>query len=508
MKTILGYDLGGSSLRAGLIDVQGQLLDSAKVDLAVTFPNPDRAEADPGDWWRKLVQVTHAVLGRPPGSQARIEALVIGAMTRTQVLVDASGQPLRPAITWADGRATREASEIQSLLNAVETAETLAGPVNAFHPLARVVWLRRNEPDIYKKTRYVLEPKDFLNLRLTGLAAADRISQARNLSVSGQPAHLLMTRIGLEPNLFPPLADPADLLGEIRAGLEEPFDQLAGIPVFVGGMDAWCASVGMGCHFEGCGLNVSGTSEVFGVIGSAFQAADGLTTVPWGDGYYHIGGPSQVGGDCLVWFAQTFGKEQLRSETPDLLRQLAEGRRHPEPIIFLPYLRGERTPLWDPQARGLFFGIHRDHRRLDFLWALVEGVAMANRQILERAAQNTPLRTREVRIGGGASGSDLWCQVKADVLNLPMIRTTVAEAGLLGAGIVGWHGLGAYPTLSQAEAAMIRIERTFEPDCGPWGKRSHLYDLLYERFLEIQAQALPLYHSLAEAEQNGLLFDP
>jgi xylulokinase len=286
--------------------------------------------------------------------------------------------------------------------------------------------------------------------------------------------------------------------------LDAPFDCLAGIPVFVGGMDAWCASVGMGCTFDGCAINISGTSEVFGLVVSEFLESEGLITVPWGEGLYHIGGPSQVGADCLRWFLETFCAGSQGIDPYDLLTDLKCCRRRSRPIIFLPYLRGERTPLWDPEARGLFLGINRNHARTDFLWAVLEGVALANRQILDLATGGYPARADQVRIGGGAARSDLWCQVKADVLQLPVIRTAAAETGLLGSALLGWCGLGTYSSLAEGQSKMIRIERTFEPQSGPGGQRARAYDLIYERFLEIQAVALPLFRSLAKAERDGL----
>jgi len=507
MKTVLAYDLGGSSLRAALIDTRGQMVASASAPLQLITARPDWSEADPNAWWQTFAQVTHEILDRQQAAGVAIKCLVISGMTRTQIFVDAQGQPLRRAVTWADSRATKEARRLRDALSRIKEGEAPAAPLNAYHPFARILWVRHNEPEVYRRTRYVLNPKDFLNFRLTAKAAGDRISQISILGKkTGQPANRLLCEAGLDPGLLPPLNEPGDYLGDVQPKLEAPFHRLAGTPVFVGGMDTWCASVGMGCHFDGCGFNVSGTSEVFGVVTCETYEVDGLITAPWGEGLYHIGGPSQAGADCLNWFDEAFSIELQDHDISALLSELSTAERNPRPIVFLPYLRGERTPLWEPRAKGLFFGISRDHTRIDFLWAVIEGVALTNRQILELATASQPDRVREVRIGGGAARSEVWCQVKADVLNHSVVRTAVPEAGLLGAGIVGCCGLGEYSSLAQAESAMVRIEKTFEPGAGLRRWRREAYDRLYERFLEIQAAAIPLARSLADAEHQGLTF--
>jgi len=507
MKTVLAYDLGGSALRAALIDTQGQMVTSTSAPLHFICERPDWSEAEPNEWWESFALVTRKILNQTAAAGVEIKCLVISGMTRTQIFVDAGGQPLRRAMTWADGRATKEARELQNALAGRIEGEAPSAPLNAYHPFARILWVRRKEPLTYRQTQYVLDPKDFLNLRLTAKAAADRISQNSVLGKkTGQLPAGLLSDVGLDPERLPPLAEPGDYLGDVQPQLEAPFDRLAGTPVFVGGMDTWCASVGMGCHFEGCGLNVSGTSEVFGIVSADSYEVDGLVTAPWGEGLYLIGGPSQAGADCLNWFAEAFPRKLKNLDVSALLAELTKGGRKSQPIVFLPYLRGERTPLWEPKARGLFLGINRDHTWIDFLWAVVEGVALANRQILQLATKSHPDRVREVRIGGGAARSEVWCQVKADVLNRPIVRTGISEAGLLGAGILGYCGLGEYSSLALAESAMIRIDKIFEPGAGPWDWRRDVYDRLYDRFVEIQAVAIPLARSLADAEQEGLGF--
>lgn len=507
MKTVLAYDLGGSALRAALVDTQGRILTSTSLPLHFISECPDRFEAEPNEWWKTFAGVTRKILDQTAADGVEIKCLVISGMTRTQVFVDAGGRPLRRAMTWADGRATEEARQLQNALAGRIEGDGPAAPLNAYHPFARLLWVRRNEPEIYRQTRYVLDPKDFLNFRLTAKAAADRISQISVLDKkTGQPAAGLLGDVGLDPGQLPPLAEPGDYLGDVQSQLDAPFDRLAGTPVFVGGMDTWCAAVGMGCHFDGCGLNVSGTSEVFGIVSAESYEVDGLVTAPWGETLYHIGGPSQAGADCLNWFGEAFPRKLKHSDASELLTKLDSAGRKSQPIVFLPYLRGERTPLWEPKARGLFLGINRDHTWIDFLWAVVEGVALANRQILQLATKSQPDRVREVRIGGGAARSEVWCQVKADVLNRPVVRTAVPETGLLGAGIVGCCGFGEYSSLAQAESAMVRVEKIFDPGAGTWAWQRDVYDRLYERFVEIQAAAIPLSRSLADAQQQGLEF--
>ena len=251
---------------------------------------------------------------------------------------------------------------------------------------------------------------------------------------------------------------------------------------------SWLAALGLGANHSGRAFNISGTSEVLGLVTTKKVQAPGLVDLPWGVGLFQIGGPSQAGADCLTWFAELLGQ----SEASALLDDLDSFGRHQERVLFLPYLRGERVPLWNTGARGLFLGLNRNHGRADLIWAVLEGVAMANRQVLSLAERACGDPADEVRIGGGAARSETWCQVKADVLGRPVIRVENPEPGLLGAAMVAWVGLNGFKTYDEAESAMVRVERRFSFDAV----RAQAYDRLFELWLQAQTAVLPITQAL------------
>ncbi len=500
MNLILAYDLGGTALKGGLLDESGKFLRLASAPCPL--PATDRrglSELDPEDWWQALKDLTAELLEPGLGGD-RIAGLALVGLTRTQVFLDAQGRAVRPAITWIDGRAEDQAGRIKQVQDQVSDGTRTFGPVNAFHTLARVLWVKENEPEIFKSVNKVLEPKDYLNHRLTGQSAGDIVSLARLLSVSDQAlAETLFEELGLEPKIFPRLEDPRKLLGPVRPGLEPPLDRLAGVPVFVGGMDAWGGALGTGAVRPGRALNISGTSEVFGAVTSSFREAPGLVSLPWGRGLFLVGGPSQSGADCLAWFAEAFHGGEGTKAVHRLLDRFPERDRQAEPVLFCPYLQGERTPLWSPEARALFLGLNRRHKEADLLWALVEGVAYNNRQVMELALGNSAEEVAEVRISGGAARSDPWCQVKADVLNRPVVRTGTREAGLLGAAMIALAGLDRSLSLERLQEDLVRVERVFQPRAD----RAKAHDLYYPFWLEAQQALLPLSERLSRVSARS-----
>ena len=264
-------------------------------------------------------------------------------------------------------------------------------------------------------------------------------------------------------------------------------------------MDAWGGALGAGAVRPGLAQNISGTSEVFGVVTPAYRQAPGLVSLPWGDGLFQMGGPSQSGADSLAWFAQAFHQGEPEAAAHNLLTRFPETNRQAEPVLFFPYLQGERTPLWSPEARGLFLGLNRRHTEADLVWAVVEGVAYNNRQVMDLALGNGAEEVSEIRISGGASRSDAWCQVKADVLARPVVRTKVQEAGLLGAAMIALAGLDRSRPLARLQEELVRVDRVFQPRPDRVAAHHRYYPL----WLEAQKTLLPLSEKLTRASARA-----
>jgi len=480
---ILAADLGGSSFRAALVDARGAIQAMASRQRSTALDAAGRSEEPAGPWFDAFAALAGELAHDP--AFAAIAAVAITGMTRTQVVVDAAGAARGPAILFRDARSGAEADELQGLIDAAPARATY-GPMNGFHPLARWLWLARHAPARLAEAAAILQPKDYLALRLTGIAAGDPISSAGFHARDGSgTAAALMAAAGLDARLLPRFVAPGQLVGRVGAAVPPPLARLAGLPVVMASMDTWCAALATGAVAEGAAYIVSGTTDVYGQIGRQAGEAPGLVRLPWGEGLVHVGGPGQAGADCLAWLGETMPEVWPGG---DLDAALGRAARDAEPVLFLPSLEGERVPLWDPDMRGAFLGLNRRHRGVDFLWAVLEGVAYANRQVAELAATASGGRPDAVRLSGGAAASDAWCRIRADVLGLPVLRFAGTEAGLVGAAMLGLVHLGVFADLAAAQAAIARPDRRFVPD----PERHARHDQGYRRFLALQAAAREL----------------
>jgi xylulokinase len=498
MSVVFVADLGGTHFRAALIDRHGAVVAQSSRASAPSEVDADgRSEVAPDNWWQTLLALAADLAESAPEAFAATQAIALSAVTRTQVLIDAHGHVLRDALTWRDTRAASIAEELAAQLppHHPETAQ-----VNAFHPLARLAWLKRHEPDRFSHAATVLEPKDYLNFCLTGVRLSDRISSARlnAAATRTESAPDLLEASGIPHALLPPLATSCDEVGTIRADAPAPFGQLAGIPVMCGSNDTWSAVVGLGALQPNVAYNLSGTTEVFGVISTDAHSAAGLVSVDWG-GVHQLGGPSQNGADTLAWLLSILGLTHHDGPFPaDALTALLAAPRHPQPLLFLPYLQGERVPWWDAALRGAFIGLQRAHTPTDMAWAVLEGVAFHNRLVLNRAEAALGRHVDEIRFGGKAASNLLWRQIKADICERPVVVGTAAEAGLTGAAAVAWTGIGAFASLRDAQRHLARSAARCEPDAT----RVAFYRPLFELYQQAHSALAPISRELAALPVN------
>jgi xylulokinase len=487
MRAVLAVDLGSSNLRAALVDERGRLSHLQSIPAPPSDADSSgRSEIRADAWWDGFNTCVTA-LATSAGTQFdQVAAVAISGVTRTQILLGAEQRPLRPAITWADTRAIPLLPEFLAL-TPQDDPETKH--LNAFHPAARLAAIARSEPAILERTTCVLEPKDYINLRLTGRAITDHVSSARL-----RAAVALLPPLGVSPRIVPDAVPPTDMIGPITTGHAGPLARLAGRPVMAMGTDTWAAVIGLGALRNGFAYNLSGTTEVFGVLSRTAAQADGLLSVDFGSGLTQLGGPSQNGGDTLVWLTNLLGLPER--DIGAALDHLFAAPRHPQDLLFLPYLQGERVPHWDPSLRGAFIGLHRRHGPGDLARAALEGIAFVNRIVLERAESAIGHAVNEIRFGGGGSANAAWCQIKADICARPVTVVDTDEPGLTGAGLVAWAALDHATDLTAAQSA-LPLRRT----CQPRPDSLAAYDRLYALFRAAEAAIAPLSHALVSSQR-------
>lgn len=472
MSLVLACDLGSTNLRVALVGSDGQ------VRHAVTFAaGGDADEVDPRLWRGGFIAAVDRLAAVAGAEFDAVEALALSSLTRTQVFLGADGEPLRPAITWRDTRAQREVDRVRALF---PMAHPEVSQLTAFHPLARLAWLAQEEPEVARRVRAVVEPKDYLNFWLTGECTVDPVGSARLLAARDG-----LEGLGYDESVIPRVAEPGTVIGRVRGELA----RLSGRPVVAMGNDTWASVIGLGAMRDGYAYNLSGTTEVLGVLSNTAAAAEGLLTVDWRGGLTQLGGPSQNGADTLVWLMALLGQQ---GESGAALEAVLTRPRDSQPLLFLPYLLGERTPHWDPALRGAFIGLNRRHGPADCAQAALEGVAFLNRQVLERAETATGRQVREIRFGGGGAANAAWCQIKADICGRTIAVVETPEPGILGAAIVALTALGRFKSLEAGQEALVRVRRRFDPR----REAAEFYSRLYGLFREAESALAPLSRKL------------
>lgn len=495
MSIVLACDLGGTSFRAALVDARGGILVQKAIAGPASIDAAGASEIDAGAWWRIMIEACAGLAAEAPELFAAVEAVAICGVTRTQVFIGRDGRQLRPAMTWKDTRSEAAAARLRERL---DPAHPEAAAINAFHPLARLAWLREQEEANFHSLACVLEPKDYLNFRLTGRQAGDPVSLARLLAAAAPAASGdLLSAIGLSPSILPPLLEPWQQVGPVLTGLPAPLDRLVGRPVFCASNDTWAGVVGLGAMRDGFAYNISGTTEVLGVMGHEPVRADGLMTVDW-RGLFQLGGPSQNGADTVSWLLSLLGRGEEGGIGREIDALLA-GPRQPQPVLFLPYLQGERVPYWNPALRGAFIGLNRRHGATDLAFAVLEGVAFLNRIVLSRAEAALAGPVAEIRFGGGAAANPVWSQIKADICGRPVVVGASKEPGLLGAAIIAFTGLGRFASLAQAQAALVAVASRFEPDLS----RKAGYDALFALYRRSEQALAPISQDLSAWPADG-----
>ncbi|QDL93837.1 carbohydrate kinase (plasmid) [Paroceanicella profunda] len=485
---VLCLDLGGSSLKAGLFDPDGRQAALAAVPVSFEEDRAGRSEQDPGQWWRALALAVEDLAARPdwPGPPA---CIAICGFTRTQVFLGRDGRAVRPAISFRDSRALGPAQA--ALARPDVRAHADAGDLNPFHPLARLLWLAHHEREAWEQVRLVVEPKDYLNLRLTGQAASDPISLHWLARAMAGGAASLAAACGLTPGRLPPVVPAGGIVGRVQPGLPGALGGLAGVPVAQASTDTWTAVAGLGGLRAGRAYCISGTSEVVGLMAATPGRAEGLITMEWGEGLWQIGGPGQNGAALLPWITD------LLSPGPapfaERLERLLAARPCGKPLLFAPWLNGERTPYWDRDLRGAFLGLTPEHGAGDMVRAVMEGVALANRDVLSRAEAAAGQEAGDFRIAGGGARSALWNRIRADMLGRRVVASADAELGLLGCLAVARVALGQAPDFAAAADALPRATESFAPDPA----RRARADALFRTYREARDALARASHALA-----------
>lgn len=500
---ILAHDLGTSGNKATLYDAEGTMLASSFSGYPTEFPAPGWAEQDPEQWWTAVKTSTRRLLQQVPGAGERVDGISFSGHMMSCCPVDEEGAPLRRAIIWSDQRAYREKDALARVFGDEDAYRRTGTVWVANYLAAKALWLRENEPEVFRAARRYLMPKDFVAHRLTGRMVTD-YSDASGTNLFDIRAKRwcedIAGEIGLEFSTLPPALPSTSTVAGLDSRAAEELGLRRGVPVIIGGGDGPCATAGAGASGPGICYNSYGTSS-WNAVATGQPLYDAKRRIfilcHLDPDRYMAAGTMQFAGGSFEWLNGWLGATEgtlaqgLGLSSYDLLSLEAE-RAEPASggVLFLPYLLGERSPYWDPEVTGAFIGLTRSTGRGEIIRAVLEGTVYHLKLILDVLIENGAVFD-EVRLIGGGGRSGLLRKLMADIWGVPVVPMRyLEEASSLGAALAGLVGIGARPSMEEA-VSLVRKGEQVAPDPAAHQR--------YQRYYPLFGEA---YHALREVNKK------
>lgn len=487
----MGIDIGTSSTKVIIIDEHGEIVAEASSKYPILTPDSGWAEQDTESWWSAVKEVVRKTLLASEINPKEISAIGLSGQMHGTVLLNKELNPLRPAIIWADKRSQSQCAEIYERVGKEKVLEIACNPVMPGFMAPSLLWVKQNEPSIFRRVHVVLLPKDYVRLRLTGLLATDVSDASATLLFDIKKREWsdeIISNLGFQTEFFPEIYESTDVTGEICKEAYEETSLPKGTTVVAGGGDSPIGAVGCGVVKPGIiSSNIGSAGQVFSALDEMkvdpkFRIHTFCHAVP---DKWCIQGAILSAGLSLSWFAGILGSEQsLGNDYINPYELLSREAESAEPgcngLLFLPYLIGERSPHMDPSARGLFFGLTLSHKRAHMIRAVMEGVVYALRDSLEVFKELGVKVDRVIARGGGAK-SALWRQIQADVFNSQVMTVKVGKEAAFGAALLGGVGAGFYRDLEEAVKQTVGIRSVEYPNADRAKIYEHYYRNVYRQ---------------------------
>ena len=509
MGYLLGIDIGTSSTKTVLFDTKGEVITSALDFYPMYQPKNGWAEQDPDDWWNATVTSVKEVMSKSKISPKEIHGIGLSGQMHGLVMLGEDNKPLRRSIIWCDQRTALECEQITSLVGEEKLIEITANPALTGFTASKIMWVKNNEPDIYRKCKKILLPKDYIRFKLTGEFATE-VSDASGMQLLDIPkrqwSDYVLGKLDIDKSLLAKVYESPEVTGTVTSEVAALCDLCEGIPVVGGAGDQAASAIGNGIVKKGV------VSATIGTSGVVFAHLDNISIDAKGRVHtfchavpntWHIMGVTQSAGLSYKWFrdnfmtAEKFTADQLDANPNAIIDKIAAtSPPGANGIIYLPYLMGERTPHLDPNARGVFFGLSGMHKKNDLLRAVMEGVVFSLFDCLNiiREMGNSP---NCVFAGGGGANSPLWRQMMADTFGIDIAVNTSTESGALGVAILAGVGAGVFKDVVSACDSIIRMQDSQ----SPINNNRRLYSEMYNIFTSLYSSLKKDFVNLAKITQ-------
>jgi len=486
---LLSHNLGTTGNLAVLYDSSGIIIKSYFTPYPTKYMHGNRVEQDAGDWWKAVCLSTRGILRGI--NEKSVTSVSFSGQMMGCLCIDKDGQPLADSIIWADMRSENEAASIHSDIDERRFYEITGHRISPSYTLAKLLWVRNNSPEIYKRTNKVIQAKDYIVYKLTGNILTD-YSDASGTNMfdlgSFDWSDTILSITGISRDILPETAPSTEIAGRVSLEAAAETGLLPGTPVVLGAGDGICASLGAGCIAGDDAYLYFGSSAWIGLTKDKPYHHPDMNTFNWAHidrGRISNCGTMQAAGGTINWInKQIAGIESMQAQQQELhVNELIDLAVQSSPpgannLLFLPYLLGERSPHWNPDAAGVVLGLKMDHSREDFFRSAIEGVALNLRLIWD--SLESRITTDELVIIGGLASSPVKKQIIADVLGVKVVNNNHArDSKSFGAALIAGIGTGLYSGLEDTRK-IIRHEAPIEPDEG----RAQLYNRMLPIFSE------------------------
>lgn len=504
MNYLMGIDVGTTGVKIIIIDEKGNTIKTKTVEYPLLTPKHGWAEQNPYDWWEATKKGISEILKESKIKPEEIKGIGLTGQMHGAVFLDKDNNVIHPAILWCDQRTKDECDEITEVVGKEKIFEITCNPVLTGFQAPKIIWLRKNKPEIYKNVKKILLPKDYIRFCLTGEFATD-VSDASGTSLfdvkKRKWSDEILEKLEIQKEFLPLVYEGTEITGYIKNDVAKITGLKENTPVIAGGGDQAAGGVGNGIVEEGL------VSVTIGTSGVVFAHSEKVLVDPKGrlhtfchavPGKWHLMGVMLSAGGSFRWLRDTLCKEEVKQakrKKIDPYEIMTEKAKHipvgSEGLIFLPYLTGERCPYPDPNARGVFFGLSLKHTKSHIIRSVMEGVTFGLKDSIEIMKEiNLPIGEK-LRASGGGGKSELWCQMMADIFGKEIVRLYCQEGPSYGAAILAGVGIGMFNDVKTACKQLIKEKDLFKFD----KENGKIYEKYYQIYREI-------YQSLKNSFDN------
>ncbi|NMB46464.1 MAG: FGGY-family carbohydrate kinase [Firmicutes bacterium] len=503
-NVLLGIDIGTSSCKVAAFSLVGETLGTAAWPYEIMRNTAYEAEQDAEEWWQAVCFCLQDLLGKGAFQPQDVAAIGVVGHSWATLPVDEQGNPLRNAMLWLDRRSLPECRYLAQAVGEEYMLELSGNRIDPAYCVPKMHWIRNNEPHVYAQAHKFLQSNSFIVHKLTGVFTQDA-SQGYGYYVFDTDrrnwSEAACERMAIAHELLPEVYESVEVVGEVTSRAASVTGLAAGTPVVAGGVDCAGACLGAGLIEHGATQEQAGQAGGMTIVTDRpYKDSRLISGCHVIDQCWHLSGGT-VSGGVLNWFHGS-----ILAAGSDL-SPLGDGEQQPFErlsleaemssagaggLLFLPYMAGERTPIWDPQARGVFMGLSYEKTRGDVVRSMMEGAAFALKHNLTVAGEAGIMPAGLISVGGGAK-SRVWCQIKADVTQLPLGIPSIEDGTVFGAAVLGGIGVNAFSDWQKALKEMVAVKQWYQPS----GTNTEVYDELYQIYLKSYAVLKDRLHQLA-----------